>query len=266
MALTVKDLEARGLLTELARVFRSEDQADGLLWSIGMPPERLPSFRAAGNPYNFWRTATQEIENGMTAGGLEALLAAAAKQFPHNQLFSSWDWSSGAPTKPPDPSGGGGPTAPQPTGFGAPPPQPEEGRTRVFLCHANEDKPRVKPLYKRLKADGLQPWIDVVDLLPGQIWAEEIQRVLRRSHAVIVCLSRRSVEKSGYVQREIRMALDILDEQPEGRIFLIPARLEECTIPQRLAHLHWVDLFPEEGYEEGYEKLLAALRAHRVEP
>ena len=50
-------------------------------------------------------------------------------------------------------------------------------------------------------------------------------------------------------------ALDVADEQPEGTIFLIPAKLEECETPGRLRRWHWVNLF-EEG---GYERLVAAL-------
>ncbi len=45
------------------------------------------------------------------------------------------------------------------------------------------------------------------------------------------------------------MALDILDEQPEGAIYLIPVRLEECPVPERLSKRQWVDLFAPEGFE-----------------
>ena len=32
---------------------------------------------------------------------------------------------------------------------------------RVFLCHASQDKPAVRELYKRLKAeDWIDPWLD----------------------------------------------------------------------------------------------------------
>jgi DNA helicase II / ATP-dependent DNA helicase PcrA len=36
-------------------------------------------------------------------------------------------------------------------------------------------------------------------------------------------------------------------EQPEGEIFVIPARLEECDVPPSLQRYHWVDLFDENG-------------------
>jgi len=128
---------------------------------------------------------------------------------------------------------------------------------RVFLCHASGDKPAVRDLYRRLRSDGIAPWLDEEDLLPGQDWELEISKAVRSSDAVIICLSRRAITKAGFVQKEIKDALDVADEQPEGAIFLIPLRLEECEAPERLRRWQWVDLFR----ETGYERLLRALRA-----
>lgn len=131
---------------------------------------------------------------------------------------------------------------------------------RVFLCHASGDKPRVRNLHRRLLNDGYQPWLDEIDLLPGQDWQIEIPNAVRESHVVLVCLSQKSVTKEGYVQKEIKFALDVADEKPEGVIFIIPTRFEKCDSPRRLAHLHRVDLFQ----ETGYQKLAAALENRRA--
>jgi hypothetical protein len=50
----------------------------------------------------------------------------------------------------------------------------------------------------------------------------------------------------------------VIDEKPEGSIFLIPARLEECSLPDRLSGRQWVDLFQ----ENGFERLLKSLQAY----
>jgi hypothetical protein len=71
-----------------------------------------------------------------------------------------------------------------------------------------------------------------------------------------VCLSPTAVAKTGYIQKEIRVALDVADEQPEGCIFLIPAKFEACETPERLRRWHWVELFD----PTGYAKLVSALR------
>ncbi len=120
---------------------------------------------------------------------------------------------------------------------------------KVFLCHASGDKPAVRALYQRLVRDGVDAWLDKEKLLPGQDWQLEIPKAVRESDVVVVCLSKKSTTKEGYVQKEIKFALDFAGEKPEGTIFLIPARLEECDVPSQLGLRQWVDLFESDGYE-----------------
>jgi len=127
---------------------------------------------------------------------------------------------------------------------------------RIFLCHASEDKEPVRQLHARLKQEGFRPWLDEEDLLPGQDWQLEISKAVRDSQVVLVCMSTHSTTKTGFLQKEIKVALDVADEQPEGTIFVIPALLEKCAVPERLRRFQWVDL-PE---PKGFAKLLRALR------
>jgi hypothetical protein len=94
----------------------------------------------------------------------------------------------------------------------------------------------------------VDPWLDEEKLLPGQDWRQEITSAVKRSDVVIVCLSSSSISKTGFVQNEIKYALDAADAQPEGTIFLIPLRLEECEIPDQLSRWQWVNYFEETGY------------------
>lgn len=129
---------------------------------------------------------------------------------------------------------------------------------KVFLSHSIEEKPVVIELYYRLIAFGIETWLDEEHLLPGQDRKCEIARAVRESNVVLVCLSRTSVNETGFVQEEIQYALDVTDEKPEGSTFLIPARLEECVIPQRLRAKQWVDLFQ----KQGFERLIKSLQAY----
>ena len=121
-------------------------------------------------------------------------------------------------------------------------------RLKVFLCHAKDDKPAVRDLYDRLKNDQIEPWLDEVDLIPGQNWEHEIKKAVETTDLFVVCLSKRAVDKVGFVQKEIRFALDVADLQPEGRIFIIPLKLEECEVPDRLKSRHWINYFEADGY------------------
>ena len=132
---------------------------------------------------------------------------------------------------------------------------------QIFLCHASEDKPKVRSLYERLRRDGNNIWLDEDNLLPGQNWNREIENAIKNSAIVLVCLSRNSTTKEGYVQKEIRISLDVADEKPEGTIYIIPIRLEVCDVPTRLANLHWVDIFQ----EHGYRKLIEAIQEREKE-
>ena len=127
---------------------------------------------------------------------------------------------------------------------------------KVFLCHASGDKPPVRELYRRLVAEGVDAWLDQEKLLPGQDWRVEIPRAVSESDVVVICLSNKSITKEGYIQKEIRFALDSAEEKPEGTIFLIPARLEDCVVPERLNRWQWVDLYE----ENGFIKLLRSLK------
>lgn len=120
---------------------------------------------------------------------------------------------------------------------------PDTRPLKVFLCHASADKVAVRKLYQYLRERKMDPWLDAEKLLPGQNWKVEIPKALDSSDAIIICLSKNSVDKEGYVQKEIKFALDKALEMPEGRIYLIPARLEECDIPESLKSYHWVNLF-----------------------
>ena len=119
----------------------------------------------------------------------------------------------------------------------------------VFLCHAKDDKPTIEKLYEYLTKSGVDAWLDKYKLIPGQEWQTEIPKAVRNSDVVIVCLSSHSITKEGFIQKEIRFAIDIADEKPDGTIFIIPARLENCEVPERLKKFQWVDLFLDDGYE-----------------
>jgi len=135
-------------------------------------------------------------------------------------------------------------------------------KLRVFLCHASQDKPIVRELYQRLLAEGwIDPWFDEEKLLPGQIWDIEIEKEVHASDAVIVCLSDSSVKKEGYVQKEIHVATNLALYKPEGAIYIIPLRLDDCFVPWRLKDIQYIDYFPKEYVEIAYQRLLSSLES-----
>lgn len=123
------------------------------------------------------------------------------------------------------------------------------GEARIFLCYASEDKSHIIKIYDKLKAEGLNPWMDEKNLLPGQHWQKKIQETIKASSFMIIFFSKISVSKRSYVQKEFKVARNTLDEIPENQIFVIPVRLDDCQIPTEFRHLHYVDLFKEGGFD-----------------
>lgn len=113
----------------------------------------------------------------------------------------------------------------------------------VFISYAREDAEVARKLYKELKKNSISAWLDKEDLLPGMNWEHEIQYQIRKSSHFIALMSKNSVNKKGYVQKELKQGLEILREYPENEVYLIPVRIDD-SVPQsfELQKIHWVDL------------------------
>jgi hypothetical protein len=132
---------------------------------------------------------------------------------------------------------------------------------QIFISYAREDSKQANKMYNALRSvKGLDVWIDEENLLPGMIWEDSIYDAIDQSDFVILILSSKSVEKTGFFQKEIRIFLERLLKFPPGKIFLIPVRIEECNIKHReLLKIHIVDMFP--NWESGFKKVIQAIKA-----
>lgn len=144
------------------------------------------------------------------------------------------------------------PVAPQEGNLKAP------GRDQVFISYAREDEAQAKAIADYLERRGLAVWIDKRKLLGGQNWKNEVRNAIKSSRYFVALLSSASVEKAGYVQKEVREALSVLESMPPNAVFIVPVRLE-AVVPQhpQLEDLHWIDAFPD--FERSLENIAAAL-------
>ncbi len=121
---------------------------------------------------------------------------------------------------------------------------------QVFLLYSRSDEETVRQLYQRIIKEGAKVWLDRENILPGQDWQYEIRKAIRDSDIVIVCLSRQFNKQGGYRHEELKIALARARALPDGRSFIIPARLEECDLPEPLRRWQRVDLFEARGYKD----------------
>lgn len=131
---------------------------------------------------------------------------------------------------------------------------------KVFLSYAREDINSAQGLFDDLRDAGADVWFDKESLLPGQKWKAAIGQAIAGSRFFLALLSASSVNKKGYVQKEVKEALDVLDQYPESAIFLIPVRLDDCSpSDDRLRNLQWVDMFL--NWDDGLARILKALKS-----
>ena len=132
-------------------------------------------------------------------------------------------------------------------------------QTTVFISYAREDSEAAKRLYQDIKNAGMIPWLDKECLIAGQNWKIAIEKAIKKSRYFIPILSSNSVEKRGFVQKEFKYALDVVDEFPESQIFVIPVRLDSCNIAyEKLENIEYVDLFPD--WHKGLQRILQAMK------
>jgi hypothetical protein len=117
----------------------------------------------------------------------------------------------------------------------------------VFVSYCREDKTIAENLFSKLQSNPLfNPWIDFDSLTPGQNWKNSIKTAIQKADLFIAMFSRNSINKRGFVQKEIKEALEVLEEIPENQIYFIPIRLDECEIPfHKINELHHYDIFPD---------------------
>lgn len=130
-------------------------------------------------------------------------------------------------------------------------------KLKVFIAYATEDASRAGELYTWLVNKGIDAWLAPKRILGGQVWKEQTEKAIQASDAFLALLSTRSVTKQGRFQSELKKAVDIESTMPEGRIYLIPIRLDDCRVPSKLEDIHCIDSFKPGDFGE----IAASLRA-----
>jgi len=138
-----------------------------------------------------------------------------------------------------------------------------EVMAQIFLCYAQEDEEEVEDLYQKLSDAGFKPWMAPKDILGGEKWELAVQKAIRRSDFFLACLSANSY-KRGFLQKEIKYALNTWQEMLPSDIYLIPVRLEDCEVLEDLREFQWVNLFEGDGWTQLMKAIQVGMK-RRVE-
>jgi hypothetical protein len=130
------------------------------------------------------------------------------------------------------------------------------GRPRAFISHSSKDLPFARRLEGRLRAQGIDVWLDDLQLKAGDVLTGTIARAVERHDFLIVVLSKASLA-SGWVRKEMRMATI---RRPGGLgARLVPLLLERpaaSRLPQSLRDTKYVDFSDHRTFESGLAQLL----------
>jgi len=121
----------------------------------------------------------------------------------------------------------------------------------VFLSYFRDDHKSIIPFKEALKLEGIERRWDQ-NILPGQDWKQEIKKALRRCDAAIVFFSENGLKrKFSGVYPELLDVISRYRSMKSGDIFIIPARLTDCDVPdyeidgvRDLSSIQYIDLFP----------------------
>ncbi|MDR6769346.1 TIR domain-containing protein [Azospirillum sp. BE72] len=112
---------------------------------------------------------------------------------------------------------------------------------KVFISYASPDQERVLPYYEFLIRNGFNVWMDCKELHPGQNWDYEIKRAFSSAKFIVLFLSENMVDRRGYIQRELRLALDKRMESLIDDIYIIPVLLDRIDVPEQIKDIQYVD-------------------------
>lgn len=133
---------------------------------------------------------------------------------------------------------------------------------RVFLSYASADKPVVRRIAEALRAAGHEPWFDEETILVGESIPTAIERGLRETDFVLVCLSKAAAEH-GWVEAERDATLMKQLRERKGRI--LPVRLEDVAPPHLLVSLAYVDVFPDDqALKRGIARLAYSIQTYEA--
>jgi hypothetical protein len=135
-----------------------------------------------------------------------------------------------------------------------------EGRTdapKAFISHSKEDKERfVFAFAKRLREKGVDAWLDGWEMLPGDSLVEKIfYEGIKECPAFIVVVSEHSI-KSKWVHEELNSAIV---KRIEGKVKVIPVRLDQCEIPEPLINILWTDIPDLNSYDEEFGRIVKSI-------
>lgn len=127
----------------------------------------------------------------------------------------------------------------------------------VFISHASEDKERfVVEFARRLRSDGVNAWLDMWEMGPGDSLVRRIvDEGIAKADVFLVVLSERSIDKP-WVREELDLGLV---QRITGECRVIPVVLDGVAVPKALQATVWQSVSDPAAYDLEYRRILGAI-------
>lgn len=138
---------------------------------------------------------------------------------------------------------------------------------KAFLSYVKENEPIVRFLDQVLTDYGIDVVTNYRNIDGGSNWERTLKQLIENSGYFVACFSKEfNMREKTVLYRELDYAIRCAEDYPFGRKWIIPVRINECTIPnieirsrERLIDLQRIDLFPTAKWYEGVESIVRTI-------
>ncbi len=137
-------------------------------------------------------------------------------------------------------------------------------RYHTFLSHNGDDKPAVEELAHRLRGEGIEPWLDTWNLIPGDPWQEAIEEAIAECDTCAVFVGPGGI--GPWQHEEMRDAIDRCVADAGRRFRVIPVLLpgaergDRSLLPRFLVRATWVEFRRSLDDEDALHRLKCGIR------
>lgn len=124
----------------------------------------------------------------------------------------------------------------------------------IFISYAHADAAFVNLLAARLVKKNAHVWVDTWELNVGDSIIGRVQEAIEKSGALLVVLSKASIQ-SEWCRKELNAGL--IRELDEKRVIVLPVLLEDCQVPTFLRDKMYADF--RTNFEKGFKALSEAV-------
>lgn len=162
--------------------------------------------------------------------------------------------------------------APRPATASASAPPRDDGAMKpgaIFVSYARDNLEVAKGIVDALRAAGLEVWLDMGKLQPGDAWDLKIRRNIEACSFFVPLISAETdARREGYFRREWNIAADRALNFADDEAFLLPVVIDataaySARVPERFRAAHWTTLSDGRATPEFIEHLKTLVEDYR---